>query len=712
MFTHLSKLPRHVLSLAIACSIHMTAFGTNLYTPVIEPIENQVIGYEESLFVSIDATDSDPDDMLYYSLDSASIALGMSIGSDGIISWNPTIYELYNTYTVTVTVEDSGDPPFSANESFTVEVIDSGSEGSYGYYPEVYGEYYLYYDENEGAVQLDPSFDFRDGDFDMSGGTLSVYADSGTSEDSVFSLVPSGAISLVGNDVFYDNGEDETFKFGTVNSTSVTGSDLLTVTFNSNVSEEAIDELGLKFKYENTSDNPPPLVNASIEAVDSASNLGSNFIQIEITPINDPPAIAEISNILAKPGDFIEIIPSVTDPDSKDADLSFSFMVSPSDPGFSFNSSTGQLNWVPSTIDVGEFDVLITVVDNAELGESSPSDSTPFTITVNDGVLLLSTAPVVTTDTSLLFTEDGDAVKVSPSFAVADSDFDLGLGQLKVQITNNPSSEDSLFIQDTSDISISGNSVFHQTQQIATFSKNRVSEDEMLVFNFESIVTDIQISDLGRAIFFNSTDDTPPSSKEITFFVYDGAALGSSNFTSLSITPVNDIPSIVEIPDLNLPRNTPIDFNVSVSDPDDSEEDLSFSISVSPSNPGIIIGSNSGRIQFTPDISNVGQTYAITVTVTDDEDGADTETFNLTVQGEITIDPIADQTVLEGNSLSIRANATSAGTVVYTIDSTSLENGFQINTETGVSSPTTLQADRHRHSIRSRSPGSIRPPQT
>ena len=546
----------------------------------------------------------------------------------------------------------------------------------------------------------------------MSGGTLSVYADSGTSEDSVFSLVPSGAISLVGNDVFYDNGEDETFKFGTVNSTSVTGSDLLTVTFNSNVSEEAIDELGLKFKYENTSDNPPPLVNASIEAVDSASNLGSNFIQIEITPINDPPAIAEISNILAKPGDFIEIIPSVTDPDSKDADLSFSFMVSPSDPGFSFNSSTGQLNWVPSTIVVGEFDVLITVVDNAELGESSPSDSTPFTISVNDGVLLLSTAPVVTTDTSLLFTEDGGPVQVSPSFAVADSDFDLGLGQLKVQITNNPSSEDSLFIQDTSDISISGNSVFHQTQQIATFSKNRVSEDEMLVFNFESIVTDIQISDLGRAIFFNSTDDTPPSSKEITFFVYDGAALGSSNFTSLSITPVNDIPSIVEIPDLNLPRNTPIDFNVSVSDPDDSEEDLSFSISVSPSNPGIIIGSNSGRIQFTPDISNVGQTYAITVTVTDDEDGADTETFNLTVQGEITIDPIADQTVLEGNSLSIRANATSAGTVVYTIDSTSLENGFQINTETGVSSPTTLQADRHRHSIRSRSPGSIRPPQT
>ncbi len=94
--------------------------------PVLAAIGNQSVNEGATLSFSASATDADlPADTLTYSLDAASLALGMTInGSTGAFSWTPTEAQGGLTPSVTITVTDNGTGSLFDSETFFITVTD------------------------------------------------------------------------------------------------------------------------------------------------------------------------------------------------------------------------------------------------------------------------------------------------------------------------------------------------------------------------------------------------------------------------------------------------------------------------------------------------------------------------------------------------------------------------------------------------------------
>ena len=89
--------------------------------PIISPIGNQNIEEGSRLSFTVSAADPNANDQLVYSLDQASIELGMRINaSSGAFEWIPTT-EQSGSYQVTVTLTDN---VFTLSETFTIIVTD------------------------------------------------------------------------------------------------------------------------------------------------------------------------------------------------------------------------------------------------------------------------------------------------------------------------------------------------------------------------------------------------------------------------------------------------------------------------------------------------------------------------------------------------------------------------------------------------------------
>ena len=109
-------------------SITVTVNDTNT-APVLDPIGDQSVNEGATLSFTATATDSDlPADTLTYSLDGASVGLGMSIDPNtGVFSWTPSEGQGGSTPSVIITVTDSGTGNLIDSESITVTVNDTNT---------------------------------------------------------------------------------------------------------------------------------------------------------------------------------------------------------------------------------------------------------------------------------------------------------------------------------------------------------------------------------------------------------------------------------------------------------------------------------------------------------------------------------------------------------------------------------------------------------
>ena len=299
----------------------ITVGDTNT-APVLAAIGNRSVNEGATLSFTASATDADlPSQTLTYSLDAASIALGMTINSStGAFSWTPSEAQGGLTPSVTITVTDNGSGNLTDSETFTITVGDTNLAPVLT----AIGNQSV----NEGATL---SFTASATDADLPAQTLTYSLDAASlalgmtinSSTGVFSWTPTEAQG------------------------GLTPSVTITVTDN------------------------------------GTGNLtDSETFTITVGDTNIAPVLAAIGNRSVNEGATLSFTASATDADLPSQTLSYSLDAASLALGMTINANTGAFSWTPTEAQGGLApSVTVTVTDN---GTGNLTDSETFTITVGD----------------------------------------------------------------------------------------------------------------------------------------------------------------------------------------------------------------------------------------------------------------------------------------------------------------------------------------
>jgi large repetitive protein len=170
-----------------------------------------------------------------------------------------------------------------------------------------------------------------------------------------------------------------------------------------------------------------------------------------------------------------------------------------------------------------------------------------------------NTVSVLRNTSSILataFTEQ-TAVAASAALTLADADGNADWigGSLKVQITANNESADTLGLATANPggsgiwVDTSGNKLMAGLVQIGTASAASVSNGTALTLNFLANATNALVQASARAVQFNNSSDTPGVlTREVTFTATDNTAGTASGVQTITVTAVNDAPTIAGVP--------------------------------------------------------------------------------------------------------------------------------------------------------------------
>src|SRR5690606_16027368 len=391
-------------------------------------------------------------------------------------------------------------------------------------------------------------------------------------------------------------------------------------------------------------------------------------VDVTVTPVNDAPQITSIAPTSASNGVLYQYALQVADVDDANdgTALQFSFL---EDPAGMTISSTGVIQWTPAG-GVTSADVSVQVVDGGEDGAAAAVQS--WTIAVSS----TNSAPVITQGDSInvLMSEDGVPTPFAVSVDATDADagttltWDLqsaasngvasasGAGSTPVITyapTANFSGTDSFVVRvsdgEASDsITINVNVAGVNDAPLIT-SPAVTTATEGVAYQYSALASDVDGPALAWSLLSapagmtidNSSgviDWLPgeggaaPWQEDVTVQVSDGTLTDTQSFT-ISVTPVNNAPSITSTPSTGATEVVLYSYQVAVNDPDDANNgtDLSFSLTQAPSGMSI---SATGLVTWTP--GNGVSSADVTVQVADGgENGAApaTQSWTITVGG-------------------------------------------------------------------------------
>ena len=176
-----------------------------------------------------------------------------------------------------------------------------------------------------------------------------------------------------------------------------------------------------------------------------------------------------------------------------------------------------------------------------------------FVAVGDSGAIITSvgnTAPTVTTsEGSTSYTEQGTAVAIDGGISISDTDGDADWngGNLAVQITANNTANDILSLpgSNSGGIWIDGSKqLWNDSTQIGTASALYVSNGNAWTFTFNTNATNALVQDTARAILYSNSSDDPGTSRTVTFTATDKNSSSALNTKTISITPVNDAPTL------------------------------------------------------------------------------------------------------------------------------------------------------------------------
>ncbi len=137
------------------------------------------------------------------------------------------------------------------------------------------------------------------------------------------------------------------------------------------------------------------------------------------------------------------------------------------------------------------------------------------------------------------------------------------------------------------------------------------------------------------AFSWTPTEAQGPGAFPVTFTATNDAAppVSIDSTVTLIALEVNLAPTIEAIADDSVDVGETINITAVVSDPDIPENTLTVSLDQASLDAGMTIDNTTRTISWTPEALQVGMTFAVTVTVTDQGGLSDSATFNLVVPG-------------------------------------------------------------------------------
>lgn len=371
---------------------------------------------------------------------------------------------------------------------------------------------------------------------------------------------------------------------------------------------------------------------------------------ISVNLVNDDPVIGNITNdTINELGTFSDTA-SATDPEGQT--ISYSLIGAPS--GMTINSSTGAISWTTDNNPQQFNNVTVRATDTG--GAFSEDD---FTVEVN----LVDDAPVLPTLSDTVIAEDsifnlsaaatdpeGDTLTYSLTTFPAGMTINASTGAITWDPGDNPSPNNtvtvhveqlnnaSLFDDETFELdvnvandppefsSVPGNPQNINENDIFSFDVDATDpEGNTLTYSLPSAPTGMSIDGSTGVITWDTGDD-PPSTFDVDVRVQDATAQDDYSFT-INVALEDDSPVIDAIPAGNATEDIEFTYTATASDPDNDQNELSFSLSGEPA--GMTIDANSGEISWTP-TEGVLTSGTVTVAVSDGNSSDDT-TFSVTV---------------------------------------------------------------------------------
>ena len=620
--------------------------------PVMGAVSNQLVNEDDLMSVNANATDVENGNLTF------SLEVGAPEGASidpvsGVLSWTPEEIDGPGSVEITVGVTDDGNPSLSDTQSFTVTV---------------------------GEINVSPSINSIPSQTVDEGGSI------GFSIEATDSDIPANGLS---------------FSLG---GSAPAGASLSSGGF---------------FSWSPGEADGPGSYSISVQVADDGAPAlsASQSFSVTVNEVNQAPVLSAIGSVVVDEGNAVSVQASASDPDFPAQALSYS-LSSGAPSGASINSGTGEFSWTPAEGEgPGSYSLSIVVSDS---GSPSQSSSQSFSITVNE----VNVAPF------LAAIADQTAAEGSTMNAfVAGADLDLPSQQLTFSlgagapsgVTIDPSSGVVTWTPDESH----GGAAHAITVVLADNGAGNLSSSQSFEVNVLEVDSSPVIEEIGdRSVragneltlsipgsdpdlpaetltysfpfggpsgasidptsgLFTWTPDplTPAGPVGVTVQVSDSGSPQLSvqaNFT-VEITAGNSSPSLQPISDQSVNEGELLTVNVSGSDVDEPAQELTYSLE--PGAPaGVDIDSQSGALTWTPSEEEGPGSYPVTVRVTDD--GVPvlsvTESFTVVVE-EVnqppTLDPIADQTVLEGDLLSVSVTATDpdspANSLSYSLEAVS-----------------------------------------
>lgn len=195
--------------------------------------------------------------------------------------------------------------------------------------------------------------------------------------------------TVVGQVVASDIDAGDTLNFAIVSGNNlnifeITNTGSLKVRDNAPLDYETVTQVVLRVRV---SDSGSPSLSAEAN------------VTVNITDVNDAPAIAGTPANSVNQDVAYSFTPTVSDPDTTAPNNTLSLSISGKPSWANFNTTTGQLSGTPTNADVGVYNnIVITVTDGGGLTASLPA----FNITVQN----VNDAPVWTSASSLVINED------------------------------------------------------------------------------------------------------------------------------------------------------------------------------------------------------------------------------------------------------------------------------------------------------------------